>query len=83
MIKLTPVERSALRAEAHGLKPIVMIGESGLDGVLVATGHHRNGILLTPVTADAIADRLAGDDAPAVTRPFDPARFQRSAVGAA
>jgi RNA-binding protein len=30
MIKLTPAERSALRAEAHGLKPVVMIGESGL-----------------------------------------------------
>lgn len=30
MIKLTPAERSALRAEAHGLKPVVMIGEQGL-----------------------------------------------------
>ncbi|MES2300296.1 MAG: YhbY family RNA-binding protein [Pseudomonadota bacterium] len=30
MLKLTPVERSALRAEAHGLKPVVIIGEAGL-----------------------------------------------------
>jgi putative YhbY family RNA-binding protein len=30
MLKLTPAERSALRAEAHGLNPVVMIGESGL-----------------------------------------------------
>ena len=30
MQKLTPAERSELRAEAHGLKPVVMIGESGL-----------------------------------------------------
>lgn len=30
MQKLTPVERSALRAEAHGLKPVVLIGEAGL-----------------------------------------------------
>ena len=30
MQKLTPVERSALRAEAHGLKPVVIIGEAGL-----------------------------------------------------
>lgn len=28
--KLTPAERSELRAEAHGLKPIVIIGEAGL-----------------------------------------------------
>lgn len=30
MQKLTPVERSALRAEAHALKPVVIIGEAGL-----------------------------------------------------
>jgi putative YhbY family RNA-binding protein len=30
MIKLTPVERAALRAEAHGLNPVVMIGADGL-----------------------------------------------------
>ena len=27
-----------------------MLGPSGIDGLVVATGHHRNGILLTPVT---------------------------------
>lgn len=30
MLKLTAAERSALRAEAHGLSPVVMIGEAGL-----------------------------------------------------
>lgn len=30
MINLTPAERSALRSEAHGLNPVVMIGEAGL-----------------------------------------------------
>jgi RNA-binding protein len=30
MLKLTPAERSALRAEAHALHPVVMIGEAGL-----------------------------------------------------
>jgi RNA-binding protein len=46
MLKLTPAERSALRAEAHGLNPVVMIGEAGLtesvmkeiDGSLDAHG---------------------------------------------
>jgi putative YhbY family RNA-binding protein len=34
-MKLTPAERSTLRAEAHALKPIVIIGEAGLTpGVL-------------------------------------------------
>jgi putative YhbY family RNA-binding protein len=35
MIKLTPVERAALRAEAHGLKPVVMIGEAGLTPAVI------------------------------------------------
>jgi putative YhbY family RNA-binding protein len=30
MLKLTPAERSALRAEAHALNPVVIIGEAGL-----------------------------------------------------
>ncbi len=30
-----------------------------LPGLVLATGHHRNGVLLTPVTADAIAELLA------------------------
>ena len=32
-----------------------MLGPSGIDGLVLATGHHRNGILLTPVTAEAVA----------------------------
>ena len=31
-----------------------IIGETGIPGLLIATGHHRNGILLAPVTAAAI-----------------------------
>ena len=30
MLKLTPAERSTLRADAHALNPVVMIGEAGL-----------------------------------------------------
>jgi glycine oxidase len=32
-----------------------IIGESAVPGLVYATGHYRNGILLTPVTAEAIA----------------------------
>ena len=31
MLKLTAIERSELRSEAHGLKPVVLIGEAGLS----------------------------------------------------
>jgi glycine oxidase len=45
-------------------------------GVVVATGHYRHGVLLTPVTADAIAELVATGVAPALIAPFAPDRFQ-------
>jgi glycine oxidase len=44
-------------------------------GVLVATGHYRNGVLLAPVTADAVADLVTGGPAAALAEPFAPQRF--------
>ncbi len=35
MLKLTPAQRSELRSEAHGLNPVVMIGEAGLTPAIV------------------------------------------------
>jgi glycine oxidase len=49
------------------------IGEHG--GIVWATGHHRNGVLLAPITALAVADLLSGGHAPAAVRPFAPGRF--------
>ncbi|GAB2818852.1 glycine oxidase ThiO [Actinocorallia aurea] len=52
-----------------------ILGPSGTDGLVYATGHYRNGILLAPLTADAVAGVLAGEDLPEVARPFTAARF--------
>jgi glycine oxidase len=41
----------------------------------VAIGHHRNGILLTPVTADAIASVVCEGVVPDAIAPFRPDRF--------
>ena len=51
------------------------IGPGALEGLLWATGHHRNGILLAPVTADLVAGLLTGEALPAEAAPFAPARF--------
>jgi glycine oxidase len=51
-----------------------LIGPSGTDGLLHATGHYRNGILLTPVTADAIAEMIADGTVPEVVAPFAASR---------
>jgi glycine oxidase len=37
-----------------------LVGKSPLPGLFLATGHHRNGILLAKVTADAVADAITG-----------------------
>jgi glycine oxidase len=51
-----------------------LIGE--WEGLLIAGGHYRNGVLLAPITAEAIAALLAGDEPPPETAPFDPHRFE-------
>ena len=52
----------------------------GLDprapGLVYATGHHRNGILLAPATAAWVTEAMArGEPAPGATDPFGPSRF--------
>lgn len=45
------------------------------ERMLVATGHSRNGILLAPITADAIAELALGGGAPEWLSSFAPQRF--------
>jgi glycine oxidase len=53
-----------------------LIGATGGDGLIVATGHYRNGILLAPVTADGVAELLASGTLPDMLAPFTPSRFE-------
>lgn len=55
-----------------------LLGETALPGLIAATGHFRNGVLLTPVTADAIADLLVDGALPEYAAPFRPDRFAAS-----
>ena len=52
-----------------------MLGPSGLDRLVIATGHHRNGILLTPVTAAVVSAYILTERLPEIARPFSPERF--------
>jgi glycine oxidase len=58
-----------------------LIGEGAAPGLIVATGHYRNGVLLAPITADSVAALLAGDEAPIDLEPFSPTRFAPSPHG--
>jgi glycine oxidase len=57
-----------------------ILGPAPLEGLVYATGHHRNGILLAPITAQIMAAALADGDVPDIASPFSPMRFGRSAV---
>ncbi|MFE9685260.1 glycine oxidase ThiO [Streptomyces sp. NPDC006285] len=57
-----------------------LLGPTALPGLLLATGHHRNGVLLTPVTGDALAHALATGELTDEARPFTPGRFSAAAL---
>jgi glycine oxidase len=71
-----------LAETSAGLRPgtpdnAPLIGPGDSEGLLIATGHFRNGVLQTPVTADCIAALLEGASAPVDLDPFSPQRFAR------
>jgi len=80
-MSVVPVTSELILAETcAGLRPGTpdngpMVGGFGVDGLLLATGHYRNGILMSPVTADAIVACLTGQPPAAQWEPFTPERF--------
>jgi len=52
-----------------------ILGPGPLQGLFYATGHHRNGILLAPVTADAMARLILDDVVDPAIKPFGLERF--------
>jgi len=55
-------------------------GAGAPDGLLLATGHYRNGVLLSAATADAVAAYLTGGRPAAEWGAFSPARFTAGVV---
>ena len=65
---------------AAGLRPgsrddAPILGKTPVDGLIMATGHYRKGILLAPVTACAIAELVLTGNTPEEIRPFGIDRF--------
>jgi glycine oxidase len=81
-------EEMEIEAVWSGFRPTTdddapIIGESGIPGLLLATGHHRNGILLAPVTATAIEQLITEGAISGAANQFGLARFQRNSTGTA
>lgn len=70
--------RAGLRPGSPDNAPL--LGPTELPGLLLATGHYRNGVLLTPVTGDAMAHALTTGELPDEARPFTPRRFGAAAL---
>ncbi|MFE3584564.1 glycine oxidase ThiO [Streptomyces vinaceus] len=65
--------RAGLRPGSPDNAPL--LGPTELPGLHVATGHYRNGVLLTPLTGDVMAQLLTTGTLPEIARPFTPRRF--------
>ncbi|MFF0071621.1 glycine oxidase ThiO [Streptomyces sp. NPDC005494] len=72
--------RAGLRPSSPDNAPL--LGPTAMPGLHLATGHHRNGVLLTPVTGDVMAHVLTTGELPEAGRPFAPHRFGRSPLTA-
>jgi glycine oxidase len=71
-----------------GLRPrtpddLPILGPSGVDGLLIATGHYRNGILLAPVTAKLTREWIVDGRTTFDATTFSPLRFSTQKLGAA
>ncbi len=86
--ELVPALRGAEIVETWaGLRPdspdhLPILGPTDMDGVLMATGHFRSGILLAPVTAQLVREWILGKPVSFETDRFSPLRF-RTLSGAA
>ncbi|MEY9489164.1 glycine oxidase [Streptomyces calvus] len=70
--------RAGLRPGSPDNAPL--LGPTALEGLLLATGHYRNGVLLTPVTGDVLVHALTTGELPEEARPFSPLRFRATAL---
>ncbi len=70
---------AGLRPAAPDNAPV--IGAGALPGLHWATAHYRNGVLLAPITAEALARSVAGEAPDALLAAFSPARFAGAATG--
>mgnify|MGYP001446613048 CR=1 FL=1 len=64
---------AGLRPASRDDAPI--LGPTRVEGLVMATGHHRNGILLSPVTARSVGDYLLTGQVASIIKPFLPDRF--------
>ncbi|TDC56638.1 glycine oxidase ThiO [Jiangella ureilytica] len=76
-----PLTELTARARPGSPDNLPLIGDSGIPGLVLATGHYRNGILLAPITASALAARYGAGTVPEWAAAADPRRFAATVTG--
>ena len=83
--QIAPALRSAsIEEQWSSFRPgtpdgLPLVGETGVKGLFLASGHYRNGILLAPLTAELIADAVAGKPSSREAQALSPHRFEEHA----
>ena len=82
-ISLVPaLEKARIEETWAGLRPdspdhLPILGPTDREGLLIATGHFRSGILLAPITARLICEWVTTQKVSVDWAPFSPMRFQK------
>ena len=82
-IELVPALGDAtLRSSWSSFRPytrdeLPLLGRSGTRGVVLATGHYRNGILLAPITSEIVRAIVLGKKPPVDVTPFEASRLAK------
>ncbi len=80
-LRCCPALKAATFTEAWaGLRPstaddLPLLGEGALKNLVIASGHHRNGILLAPITARLVTQLITGQRLSMSLSAFNPTRF--------
>ena len=81
-ISMVPaLEKARVDETWTGLRPdspdhLPILGPTDHEGLLIATGHFRSGILLTPITARLVREWITSQKVSVDWAPFSPMRFQ-------
>jgi glycine oxidase len=80
--RIAPVLKSApVRSHWSSFRPgtpdgLPLVGETRIEGLFLASGHYRNGILLAPFTAELIAQAMSGEKESRQAQALSPMRFE-------
>jgi len=78
---LPGLDKACVEETWAGLRPdspdhLPILGPTDRNGLLIATGHFRSGILLTPITARLVREWITSQKVSVDWAPFSPMRFQ-------